>query len=93
MLKEKAKQEQRKKLKMVHEGDEPMISEDLELFSLARIRKALERSNKAATQASSKAAAAGKEEEEQYPSGDEDETEADEGTWEEAAANAEDASE
>ncbi|KAH7730744.1 Protein H06I04.3 a [Aphelenchoides avenae] len=92
MLKEKAKQEQRKKLKMVHEGDEPMISEDLELFSLARIRKALERSNKTATRPTSKAADADTDGEEQYPSGDEDETGADEGTWEVAAANADDAS-
>uniref|UniRef100_A0A183CG73 rRNA methyltransferase n=1 Tax=Globodera pallida TaxID=36090 RepID=A0A183CG73_GLOPA len=48
LLKEKRKLEERKKLKMVHEGDEPTLGEDLELFSLRTVRRLAERAAKAA---------------------------------------------
>ncbi|KAL3098428.1 hypothetical protein niasHS_003781 [Heterodera schachtii] len=47
LLKAKRNLEERKKLKMVHEGDEPTMGEDLELFSLKTVKRLAERAAKA----------------------------------------------
>jgi len=41
LLKEKQKLNERRKLNMIHDGDEPTIGEDFEIFSLKTIQKAV----------------------------------------------------
>uniref|UniRef100_A0A915CUV4 rRNA methyltransferase n=1 Tax=Ditylenchus dipsaci TaxID=166011 RepID=A0A915CUV4_9BILA len=74
LMKEKAKLEERKKLQMVHEGDEPTLSEDVELFSLSNIRRFMERKKNREQQLLKAASEAAKkeEDEEEYVSGDDE---------------------